>query len=187
MDTLQYITSISHPSPRRQPPRQVTQPPSPTQQRESAYLGEKDREDIKSVSIIFLWAADSLSQISQSLLCTVYCHRVLTLSCFNWNGERGDYPIYSGAQHFPKCLNTGGGRCTCVFLREQLEFIKNSVKKRNKKKKKYGGKDCGSAILFIWIFTEQELMYKEKDENEKGRSWRFNALALEGLSSAFSP
>lgn len=52
-DTLQYITSISHPSPRRQPPPLATRPPSPTQQRESAYLGEKDREDIKSVSIIF--------------------------------------------------------------------------------------------------------------------------------------
>lgn len=59
------------------------------------------------MSIIFQRAADSLSQISQSLLCTVYCHRVLTLSSFNWNGERGDYPTYSGAQRFLMWLNTG--------------------------------------------------------------------------------
>lgn len=59
------------------------------------------------MSIIFQRAADSLSQISQSLLCTVYCHRVLTLSSFNWNGGRGDYPTYSGAQRFLMWLNTG--------------------------------------------------------------------------------
>lgn len=53
MDTLQYITSISHPSPCRQPPLVATRPPCPIQQQKSAYLGEKDREDIKSVSIIF--------------------------------------------------------------------------------------------------------------------------------------
>lgn len=53
MNTLQYITSISHPSPCRQPPLVATRPPCPIQQQESAYLGEKDREDIKSVSIIF--------------------------------------------------------------------------------------------------------------------------------------
>ena len=55
-DTLQYITSISHPRPRRHwqpPPPLATRPPSPTQRRESAYLGEKDRKDIKSLSIIF--------------------------------------------------------------------------------------------------------------------------------------
>lgn len=108
--------------------RLATRPPSPAQRQESAYLEEKDREDIKSASIIFQRAADSLSQISQSLLCTVYCHRVLTLSNFNWNGEREDYPTYSAAQRFLMCLNTR--RRARPIHSEPTKFLRNQERKK---------------------------------------------------------
>lgn len=95
---LQYITSISRPTPHREWSPLVHIPPSSTVRPESAYLSEKYREGIKSVSIIFQWAPDSLSQISQSLFNTAYC--------LNWNGERVDYPIHSSAQHFLMWLTT---------------------------------------------------------------------------------
>lgn len=70
---LQYITSISRPTPHREWSPPEHKPPSPTVRPESAYLREKYREGIKSVSIIFQWAPDSLSQISQSLFNIAYC------------------------------------------------------------------------------------------------------------------
>ncbi len=56
------------------------------------------------------------------------------------------------------CLNIGSnwGQYTCLFLREQLEFIKTTAKHLRKINIKYDGHDFGSYIFFFWIFTEQK-------------------------------
>lgn len=77
-----------------------------------------------------------------------------------------------------------------MFVGEQLEFIKNTVKNLIKISNKYNGTDCRPAILFFWIFTEQKLLHQAQ-----GGGWKWKervvgilcSLAWEGLSPAFSP
>lgn len=150
---------------------------------------KREREHIKSASIILWWAADSLSQISQSLHCTVYCHRVLTLSTFNWNGERGDYPIYSGAQRFLMCLNTGSNWGQYMGVSQGIIGVYRDHSERIIKKK-YNGKNCGSYFHEYSQSRNVCTKSKERDENEKKKKSRLWCFSLRGdwaLHSVGSP
>lgn len=140
---------------------------------------KREREHIKSASIILWWAADSLSQISQSLHCTVYCHRVLTLSTFNWNGERGDYPIYSGAQRFLMCLNTGSNWGQYMGVSQGIIGVYRDHSERIIKKK-YNGKNCGSYFHEYSQSRNVCTKSKERDENEKKKKAGCGASAWGG-------